>query len=160
MKRSKTSSVQVRSGKTAARPAAKGKDGIGENEIMQSAAFRRAAAEAEAFANDPERLAKLLMVAREKINSTPRGPFAETWPYLMAMIRLLSGYHKGEYRDISGENLHLTIAAIVYFVSPFDIIPDSVPIFGHLDDALVVRLAVKSVGPDLDAFMAWETSKV
>jgi len=133
---------------------------VEQNEITQSAAFKRATVEAEAFANDPERLAKLLLRAREKINSIPRGPFAETWPYLMAMIRLISGYHKGEYTDISEQNLHLIIAATVYFVSPYDLIPDSVPIFGHLDDALVIRLSVKSVGPDLDAFMAWETSKV
>jgi len=78
----------------------------------------------------------------------------------MAMIRLLTGFQKGEYRDISTQNLNLIIATIIYFVSPFDVIPDSVPIFGHLDDALVVRMAVKSVGADLDAFMAWETSKV
>ena len=103
---------------------------------------------------------KLLLEAREKINHIPRGPFAETWPYLMAMIRLIRAYHKGEYRDISSENLHLIVAALIYFVSPFDLIPDSVLIFGHLDDALVVRLAVNSVGLDLDTFMAWETSKV
>jgi hypothetical protein len=35
-----------------------------------------------------------------------------------------------------------------------------VPILGNIDDAFVVRLAMKSVSADLDAFMAWETSKV
>ena len=39
-------------------------------------------------------------------------------------------------------------------------LPDSVPILGHIDDALVVRLALESVRADLDAFMAWETCKV
>ena len=159
MKRRKPSSGATRSGKKA-RPAVKRKSEKGQSEITQSAAFRRATAEAESYANDPERLAKLLLVAREKINHVPRGPFAETWPYLMAMIRLIRSYHQGEYRDIPSENLHIIIAAILYFISPFDVIPDSVPIFGHLDDALVVRLAVKSIGADLDTFMAWETSKV
>ena len=78
----------------------------------------------------------------------------------MAMIRLIRAYHQGEYRDISSQNLLVIVAAIIYFVSPFDVIPDSVPIFGHIDDALVVRLAMKSVRADLDTFMAWETSKV
>jgi uncharacterized membrane protein YkvA (DUF1232 family) len=160
MKRRKPSSGTARLGKKAGKPAAKRKSKAGQSEIMQSAAFRRATAGAESYAKDPERLRKLLLEAREKINLTPRGPFAETWPYLMAMIRLIGAYHKGEYRDISSQNLHLVVAALIYFVSPFDLIPDSVPIFGHLDDALVVRLAVKSVGLDLDTFMAWETSKV
>jgi len=160
MKRRTTSSGTAPSKKKKAKPRARSKTEKGRSEITASTAFRRATAESESFANEPERLLKLLQVAREKINHIPRGPFAETWPYLMAMIRLLTGFQKGEYRDISTQNLHLIVATIIYFVSPFDVIPDSVPIFGHLDDALVVRMAVKSVGADLDAFMAWETSKV
>jgi len=57
-------------------------------------------------------------------------------------------------------NLLVIVAAMIYFVSPFDVIPDSVPILGHIDDAMVVRLALESVRGDLDTFMAWETSRV
>jgi len=110
--------------------------------------------------NDPGRLQQLLVGAREKINHVPRGPFAETWPYLMAMIRLLRAYHNGEYRDVSTPNLLVVIAALIYFISPFDVIPDSVPILGNIDDAMVVRLALETVRADLDTFMAWETSRV
>ena len=78
----------------------------------------------------------------------------------MAMIRLIRAYHQGEYRDISSQNLLIVLAAIIYFISPFDVIPDSVPILGHIDDAWVVRLALESVHADLDTFMAWETSRV
>ena len=45
-------------------------------------------------------------------------------------------------------------------VDPPTAIPDAVPIIGQIDDALVVRLAMKSVAADLDAFMAWETVKI
>jgi uncharacterized membrane protein YkvA (DUF1232 family) len=143
-----------------AKGVAKRKTEVGEDEITRSAAFRTATSEAASCVRDPERLRKLIGDAQEKINHVPRGPFAETWPYLMAMIRLIRAYHSGEYRDISSENLLVVVAAIIYFVSPFDVIPDSVPILGNIDDALVVRLAMKSVSADLDAFMAWETSKV
>ena len=161
MKKRKPSSSAARSGKKASvKPGAKRKTQVSEDEITRSAAFRKATAEAESYAKDPERLRTLLLDAREKINHIPRGPFAETWPYLMAMIRLIRAYHQGEYRDISSQNLLVIIAAIIYFVSPFDVIPDSVPVFGHIDDAMVVRLAMKSVGADLDTFMAWETSRV
>jgi uncharacterized membrane protein YkvA (DUF1232 family) len=78
----------------------------------------------------------------------------------MAMIRLIRAYHRGEYRDISPRNLLTLVAAIIYFVSPFDVIPDWVPVFGHIDDAFVVTLALKSIQGDLDTFMAWETSKL
>ena len=109
---------------------------------------------------DPNRLQTLLRAAREKINHIPRGPFAETWPYLMAMIRLIRAHHQGEYRDVSSQNLLLVVAAMITSSRPSDVIPDSVPILGHVDDAQVMRLALESVRADLDTFMAWETAKV
>lgn len=161
MKKSKpSSSVSWSVSKAPGKAEAKRENQPSGDEITRSAAFRKAAAEAESYAKNPECLRKLLMDAREKINHIPRGPFAETWPYLMGMIRLIRAFHQGEYRDISSPNLLTIIAALIYFVSPFDLIPDSVPILGHIDDALVVRLALESVRADLDAFMAWETSKV
>jgi uncharacterized membrane protein YkvA (DUF1232 family) len=161
MKKTKPISTAARSRKKAVtKPRAKPMSQEAGDEITRSLAFRKATAEAESYAKDPERLRKLVGDAREKINHIPRGPFAETWPYLMAMIRLIRAYHQLEYRDISAQNLLVIVAAIIYFVSPFDVIPDSVPILGNIDDAFVVRLAMKSVSADLDAFMAWETSKV
>jgi len=161
MKKRKPSPAAARLGKkAAAQPRVKStSEGVGD-EITRSAAFRKATAESESVVKDPERLRKLVGDAREKINHIPRGPFAETWPYLMAMIRLIRAFHQLEYRDISAQNLLVIVAAIIYFVSPFDVIPDSVPILGNIDDAFVVRLAMKSVSADLDAFMAWETSRV
>lgn len=161
MKKRKPPSTAIGSQKeTAAKSPAKDKGQPSEDEITQSAAFRKATAEAESYMNDVERLRTLLLGAREKINHIQRGPFAETWPYLLAMIRCIRAYHQREYRDVSSQNLLLVVAAMIYFVSPFDVIPDSVPVLGHIDDAQVVRLALESVRADLDAFMAWETSKV
>lgn len=161
MKKRKPSSAAARSRKkTSVKAGVERTTQVGEDEVTRSAPFRKATAEAGSYVNDPERLQELLVSAREKINYIPRGPFAETWPYLMAMIRLLRAYHQGEYRDVSPANLLVIVAALIYFVSPFDVIPDSVPILGHIDDAMVVRLALESVRADLDTFMAWETSRV
>ena len=132
----------------------------GGDEITQSVAFRRAAIDAEACVRDSMRLRQLVEDAVGKISIIPRGPFADTWPYLMGMIRLIRDYQRAEYRDISEPNLLTVIAAILYFVSPFDVIPDWVPVLGHIDDAFVVSLALKSVRMDLDTFMAWETARI
>ena len=45
--------------------------------------------------------------------------------------------------------------ALLYFVSPIDLIPDFIPVVGHLDDALVVAWAMRhlvaSAGPEVVA---------
>jgi uncharacterized membrane protein YkvA (DUF1232 family) len=130
------------------------------NEITRSAAFRRATIDAETYVIDPTRLRGLVQDAIGKINTIPRGPFGETWPYLLAMIRVIRDYQRAEYRDLPADRLLVVIAAIIYFVSPFDVIPDWVPVLGHIDDAFVVALALKSVRADLDTFMAWETARI
>jgi len=162
MKKRKPASNAARPAKkkATAKPRPKQKTEVGGDEITQSRAFRRATADAEAYASDPKRLRKLFEDAVGKINVLPRGPFAETWPYLMAMIRVIRDYQQGEYRDMSAPKLLIIIAAIIYFVSPFDVIPDWIPVLGHIDDAFVVSLALKSVRADLDTFMAWETSRI
>jgi uncharacterized membrane protein YkvA (DUF1232 family) len=130
------------------------------DEVTESAAFRRATSEAEAYAGDPKLLRELLKNAVGKLNVMPRGPFGDAWPYLLAMIRLGRAHQRNEYRDISRPKLLMVIAALIYFVSPFDVIPDWLPVLGHIDDAFVVTLALKSVRTELDAFMAWETAKI
>lgn len=130
------------------------------DEVTQSASFRRATSEAEAYAGDPKLLRELLRNAIGKMNVIPRGPFGDAWPYLLAMIRLGRAHQRNEYRDISRPKLLMVIAALIYFVSPFDVIPDWLPVLGHIDDAFVVTLALKSVRTELDAFMAWETAKI
>jgi uncharacterized membrane protein YkvA (DUF1232 family) len=69
-------------------------------------------------------------------------------------------YQRGEYRDMAMPKLLIIVAALIYFVSPFDVIPDWIPVLGHIDDAFVVSLALKSVRAELDTFMAWETARV
>jgi len=146
--------------KKAAKPLLSEQARLAADEISQSAAFRRATADAEDYAGDPKRLGKLVEDAVGKINTIPRGPFGETWPYLLAMIRVIRDYQRGEYRDLAAPKLLIIIAAIIYFVSPFDVIPDWIPVLGHIDDAFVITLALKSVRSDLDTFMASETATI
>lgn len=51
------------------------------------------------------------------------------------------------------------IAAIIYFVNPFDVIPDFIPVVGYVDDSTVIAFVINSIRKDLDDFLKWERSK-
>ena len=123
---------------------------------LRSDAFDRAVLNAKSVAADNGQLRELLSRAAEKIVSIPKEPFKETWPYLQTMLRLVRAYSREEYRAVSQDGLHAIIAALNYFVDPFDLIPDEVPYLGFIDDATVVEFAVRNSREDLEDFMEWE----
>jgi uncharacterized membrane protein YkvA (DUF1232 family) len=125
---------------------------------LRSEAFSRALADAKAHANDPERLRALFEEGARKAATVPKEPFQDSWPYVQTMLRLVRAYFRGEYRNVSQEGLLWIVAAMNYFVDPFDLIPDEVPFLGFVDDATVMQFAVARTRQALDDFMTWETT--
>lgn len=64
---------------------------------------------------------------------------------------------QGEYKDVPIGTIIAIISALVYFVSPIDILPDSIPIVGYFDDAAVVAACWKLVDSDVKEYKAWRT---
>jgi uncharacterized membrane protein YkvA (DUF1232 family) len=106
---------------------------------------------AEEYARDPNKAKKLLDDAVNKAKSYERnrGPLADVWDYLTALFRLLRAYIRRDYRDIPWGSIVLVIVAIIYFVSPIDLIPDIIPGFGFTDDAAVIGLVIAQIKADL-----------
>jgi len=122
------------------------------------AEFAQAVKNAKTYVVNPQRLQSLFQEAAKQAASMPKDPFAETWPYFQAMLRLIRAYSQGDYRDVHESTLVVIIAAIIYVVNPLDLIPDALPALGFLDDATVLALAVRRSRQALDDFMAWETA--
>jgi uncharacterized membrane protein YkvA (DUF1232 family) len=73
------------------------------------------------------------------------------------MLRLVGAYERGQYKEISNDDLIWIVAALNYLVDPFDLIPDVTPFLGFVDDATVVEFVVNKTRQRLDDFMIWET---
>jgi uncharacterized membrane protein YkvA (DUF1232 family) len=80
----------------------------------------------------------------------------QEWRRLMALLRMLKAWSSGRYKDVPKKTLLLSTAALVYFLSPIDLIPDFIPVVGVLDDVTVVMLVLSAIGQDLERFQAWE----
>jgi uncharacterized membrane protein YkvA (DUF1232 family) len=122
------------------------------------AEFAKAVKSAKSYVENPHRLRGLFAEAAKQAAAMPKEPFAETWAYFQAMLRLIRAYAEGTYIGASESTLVVVIAAIIYVVNPLDVIPDALPALGYLDDATVIALAVRRSRQALDDFMAWETT--
>ena len=163
MKKAKTKIAKTRKTRPAKRRPAPKKSTKEMDSALQArlqAEFSEAVKSATSYVGDPERLRDLVSEAAKKAASMPRDAFKETWAYFQTMLRLVRAYYRGEYRDVPMTTLVIIVAAIIYVVNPFDMIPDWVPALGLLDDAFVLALAVRRTRNTLDDFMLWETAAI
>ncbi len=68
---------------------------------------------------------------------------------LMAMVRDWAG---GQYREVPWNTIAAATFAILYVLSPMDLLPDLVPVLGFLDDAGVVTACLSLIGRDVEAY--------
>ena len=73
-----------------------------------------------------------------------------------ALVRMAREVVAGRYRALPKRSLIATVAALVYFLDPLDLIPDFIPLVGFADDAAVLLWVASRLRKDLDAFLQWE----
>jgi len=81
------------------------------------------------------------------------------WSDLPLLARLLKAWKRGSYRGLSMRTIVSLAAALLYIVSPIDLLPDFIPGIGLIDDAAVLALLLHSLAQDLAAFRIWEQNR-
>ena len=85
------------------------------------------------------------------------------WRRLLEDFRLLGAlikdYWKGEYRDVSLGSIAVFVLAIVYVLSPIDILPDFIPLLGQIDDAAILLLCIYLLEKDLHKYQNWKNNR-
>ena len=72
------------------------------------------------------------------------------------MGSMVSDYANGSYKEIPMETITAIVVAILYVVSPIDLIPDMVPVVGYVDDVAVVTFVLSQVHKDVDRYCEWK----
>ena len=70
----------------------------------------------------------------------------------MNRLSVLISMLEDQVWELSGDDRTRIVNALSYFADPNDIIPDDVPGFGLLDDAVVIELVVQALRHDIEAY--------
>ena len=84
------------------------------------------------------------------------GPLANLFGEFKILISLINDYIKGNYREIPYFSIAAAVAALLYVLSPIDLIPDTIPGIGYVDDALVVSMCLMMIEQDLHNYEEWK----
>ncbi|MEG3030438.1 MAG: DUF1232 domain-containing protein [Oscillospiraceae bacterium] len=109
--------------------------------------------DAEKILKDADKLERFLQRLEKKLKTIPLA--GEKLSHIPVMVSLVKSYAKKEYTDIPIGTIIAVISALVYFLSPFDFVPDSVPILGYFDDAAVVAACWALVESDISEYIKW-----
>ena len=109
--------------------------------------------QAEELLKNKPKLEQLLQQAEEKVKDVPGvGDALSKFPLMISMIR---AYITKEYTEVSVKVIVTMICALIYLLSGSDLIPDSKPVVGMVDDVAVIVAAFAMVNPELEAYAKW-----
>lgn len=125
--------------------------------------YKRAVRAAIQLLQNPRMVLELIRKANQKTHKTAGNkgsamekatPFWKARMYLLG--RMVKAYIKGDYTAVSYSFMVKAVAALIYFVWIFDLIPDMIPVAGLIDDATVLVWTLNALNQELDRYQRWE----
>jgi uncharacterized membrane protein YkvA (DUF1232 family) len=116
--------------------------------------FTRFLTLAGGYLKDPHTRLRLLSAVKEYAHN--KGPLIKSFQGdLRTLVSLIKDWNRGVYTDVSKKTILLAIAALLYFISPLDTIPDFLGAVGFTDDATVIFFVLTSMKKELERYRQW-----
>ena len=74
------------------------------------------------------------------------------------IIRMIKAVASGQYKELPRKAVLLMSAALLYFISPIDILPDFIPLTGFIDDVSLLLWLGKTLRNERNRFVTWENA--
>ena len=113
--------------------------------------------EAKSTINDEDKFEQLLQRLENKLKLIPY--IGEYVSDIACMASLVRSYIKKEYTDIPLGTIISIVSTFIYIISPIDLIPDTIPMVGYIDDIILLKWVLKSIRSDIEEYKKWRTDK-
>ena len=127
-----------------------------ENSFDESVAkkeLEKGYSDAAELLKDEDAFERFLQRLEKKLRKIPiAGGALASIPVLASLVK---SFARKEFTDIPIGSVLAIVSALIYFVSPVDIIPDFIPGIGLVDDALVLTVCLKLVESDVEEYVLW-----
>ena len=103
---------------------------------------------ARVYAFNPKKMKELLLQLGKYVTKNGLSSVKEN---LLLMKDYLYDVTTGKYKDYDVKKLMVIVGAVIYVVTPFDILPDFIPP-GLIDDLSIVAWALKEASDELENY--------
>ncbi len=128
-----------------------------ERKVNAKREFSKIENNAKEYVEGKKNIGRLLNEALEKAEKS-KGLLGKILDDLIVLFRLVKAWGRGKYSRMPIKTITLTIVTLLYFVNPFDVIPDFIPVIGYLDDGALIAAGLQAIRGDLSDFKKWEKS--
>ena len=115
------------------------------------------AEKAKGILTDSSKFDTIVMKVEEKAKNVPA--IGEQLSDLTLIISMARDYITKAYTDIAEKTILFEIGALIYLISPIDLIPDKFKGIGHLDDIAVILFVQKLCHDDIEKYRAWKQAQ-
>lgn len=112
----------------------------------------------QALASQELKVRELLSNVGKKIAKVGENPRVKmVIEPISIFIRMVKAHFAGTHK-LSGSTLGLLLLALIYFLSPIDLIPDFLGFMGFADDISVILAVYAKIKNEVEGFLEWEKS--
>lgn len=106
-----------------------------------------------------QKVVELVKNVGKKLSDLAHNPKVQklTTP-IQVFTRMIKAHFNGQHK-MEFSTLGLIVLALVYFISPIDLIPDFLGVIGFVDDLSVVMAVYAKLRIEVEQFLEWERTQ-